>query len=249
MKINNSLKNIIICFEDINFDELECYTYKKDRQIFFHKSKDLVYKTFSIDWEFANNVELAIDKGYYDNNLAPNFFGLIKSKDGRNRGYVCKKFKQEQIMRNLMNSPLSLRKKLSILWSKKSIQKILKPKYFRNNLYLNNFLYVIFSRSLKTEIMFNAIGPSSIWISKVGYHLLDLESIRTFDWLFTVDKSDKEYIRKVTNKKLFNNHLKEIIEYHKLIYPLEIYFPDDIPIFWKSYIEANQINGFPLELK
>ena len=45
MEKSNSLKNIIIGFEDINFDELECYTIKKDRQIFFHKSKDLVYKT------------------------------------------------------------------------------------------------------------------------------------------------------------------------------------------------------------
>ena len=81
-----------------------------------------------------------------------------------------------------------------------------------------------------------------------GYHLLDLESIRPFEWVFSDDKTDIEFIRKLHNKKIFNKNLKKVIEFHGLIFPHEINCAEDISKFWGSYVKQNKIEDMPNSL-
>jgi len=234
--------NNIILFEDINFDDLVLYSDKKDRKIFFHKSEPLAYKFFSDDWEFANQLEIAIKNGYYDKELVPNFIGLIKDKKGLDKGYLCYRVNKEQILENC------LLKKFSLSYFKKLINGSIKltdffsrSRYKPNSDYLIKFLDIVFSRSQKTQMLFIEVDLPNLWISNKGYHIFDLDAIRSFNWVFCQNKNDPEYIRKIINKKNFNRDLRKIIELHGFKFPFEINYPEDIEKFLSKFRKENNL--------
>ena len=92
LKPEDIIEKKIIYFEDINFDELDIITAKTQRHVMFGRNNNLVFKTFREDYEFKNNVEIAIDTGLYDKQLIPNFTALIKSRNDENRGFVSERF-------------------------------------------------------------------------------------------------------------------------------------------------------------
>ena len=248
LKPEDIIEKKIIYFEDINFDELDIITGKTQRHVMFGRKNNLVFKTFREDYEFKNNVEIAIDTGLYDKKLIPNFTALIKTRSDENRGFVSERFENDQVIDNI-DSLVSFNSFKKLIKFEKTVKDFILPKFKLNQYHLNKLLYIIFTRSIKTRLLFIAINTVHTWVDSDGYHLLDLESVRPFEWIFSDDKKDIEYIRKLHNKKSFNKNLKKIIEWHGLIFPQEINFVHDIPIFWKSYVETNQINEFPLELK
>ena len=240
LKPKDIIEKKIIYYEDINFDELDIITAKKSRHVMFGRNNNLVFKIFEKDWEFANNVEIAIDAGLYDKQLIPNFVALIKSRNYENRGFVSERFKEEQVIDNI-GSLFSFDSFKKIIKKENTLKDYILPKFKLNQYYLNKLLYIIFSRSIKTRLLFIAINTVHTWVDSDGYHLLDLESIRLFEWIFSYDKTDIEYIRKLHNKKSFNKNLKKVIEFHGLIFPHEINCAEDISKFWGSYVKHNKI--------
>ena len=238
-----------IYFEDINFDEMVCISAKKDRQVFINYHQKQVYKTYVPNWEFADNTEIAIDKGFYDYNLVPNFLALIKSYDGKNRGYICSLLNNNQLLAYYRTPSLSLTTLKLLLEKKISIKHLFLRKKVLNANHLNGLLYNILSKSVKSELLFT-VGISHIWIGISGYHLLDLESIRPYKWLFCQDKNDSQYLRKIVNKQNFNKNLKMLIQLHQMKYPHKpINTSSDILRFWKEYAEINKIDYLPQNIQ
>lgn len=234
--------NKIFLFEDINFDDLTYFSLKKDRQIFFHNTKPLVYKIFSNNWEFANQLETAIKRGYYNKKLIPNFIGLVKNKKGLNKGYVCRRVETNQILENCIIN------KFSIAYFKKLLKGdfniidfFTRRKYRPDKNHLIKFLKILFFRSFESKMLFVEITPPNIWVSDRGYHIFDLDAVRAFDWVFCKDKNDPEFIRKIGYKQCFNDNLKKIIELHNLQFPFNINRPEDINRFWKKFIKINKL--------
>ena len=244
LKPEDMIEKELIYYEDINFDELEFVTVKPERQVLFHQNKQHVYKYFYPGYEFANNVEVAIDVGLYDKQLIPNFVALIKSRNDENRGFISERFRKEQVLDNI-DSLFSFNSFKKIINKERNLRSYIFPKFKLNQIFLNRLLHTIFLRSIKTKLLFIAINTVHIWVDTDGYHLLDLESVRPFEWIFSEDKTDTEYLRKLHNKKSFNKNLKKVIELHGLIFPCEINSADDIPKFWESYVKQNKIKNMP----
>jgi len=246
MHYNNHLKSInknTILFEEIKFDKLTCIRAKKDRQIFFHDSEPLVYKIFSSDWEFANQTEIGIDKGFYDLTLIPNFVSLIKDKQDSNRGYVCRFFEESQtlgyyISKNTFRNMIKKYFKQEV-----SLKKIFFPAYKKNNHYFIELLFTIFSRALITGVIFTELNLIHVWTDGNGYYIYDLDALRELKWLFCEDKNDPEFIRKKVNKDAFNKGLKELIMFHQLKFPFKIVNQKDIQLFWQSFIKENTLDA------
>ena len=235
----------ILYFEDIDFDNTYFYQYKKDRQVFFHNNKNYVYKFFSDNWEFADKTEEAINLGYYDNSLVPNFVALIKNKKGENKGYILQKIKSESFLSNIIK-----RKKLYTiiveLLKGKNLYELLKPTvHSLNNEKLIKLLYLIFKKACISKIIYTEISFPNIWVDNEGYFIIDLDSQRSFEWLFCNDKNDPEFIRKLGNKQIFNKNLKDLINIHNLSFPFFINKEKDINSFWKKFILDNKIKNYP----
>ena len=101
LKPEDAIEKKIIYYEDINFDELDIITAKTQRHVMFGRKNNLVFKTFREDYEFKNNVEIAIDTGLYDKKLIPNFTALIKTRSDENRGFVSERFENDQVIDNI----------------------------------------------------------------------------------------------------------------------------------------------------
>jgi len=237
-----------ISFEKIDFNFLTCIRYKKERQIFFHDSEPYVYKFFTEGWEFADKTEQGINCGYYDYQLIPNFIGLIKNKKNSNRGYVCKRFNESQVLVNYprRNSIKTILKKY--VRQEISLKNLLMPQYKPKKQHLIELLFSIFSKSLRTGVIFTELNPIHVWTDNKGYYILDLDSLRELDWLFCQDRNDPEFMRKIGNCNAFNRGLRELIEFHGLKYPFKINQYNKIIPFWQSFIQVNKLAFHSLNL-
>jgi len=238
---NKAIENKIFHFEKINFAELTCIKAKKDRQIFFHDSKPIVFKFFKEGWEFADKTEQGINSCYYDALLVPNFLGLIKNKNNSNCGYVCKRFKESQQLVSYTKKNVKAILK-NFFRQDSSLKNILVPEYKPNNKYLVELLFNIFSRALKTNFIFSELNPIHIWTDNKGYYLFDLDSLREVDWLFCQNRNDPEYMRKIINCSNFNRGLRELLKLHNYDSPFKITHTDAIIPFWQSFVQLNKLD-------
>jgi len=241
-KLNSTIEKKIFIFEKINFEELTCIKGKNDRQVFFHDSKPIVYKIFKEGWEFADKTEQGINCSFYDNLLVPNFLGLIKNKRNSNCGYVCKRFMESQQLVNYTkkNNVKTILKQF--IRRDTSIKDLLMPQYKPSNKYLVKLLFNIFSRALKTNVIFTELNPIHIWTDNKGYYLFDLDSLRELDWLFCQNRNDPKFMIKIINCSNFNRGLRELIELHNYDFPFKITQTDAIIPFWQSFIQINKLD-------
>jgi hypothetical protein len=242
------LTDNIILFQDIDFQSLELFRAKKERHIFFHNLEPLVFKFFNKGWEFADKIEQGIKLGFYDQRLVPNFIGLIKGPDGENRGYVCRRFEEEQMLCHYPRKESLKNIVKNVITRKAYLQRLVFPRYKPMRKSLIDLLWLLFSRALKTEIIFIELNPIHVWTDGRGYYIYDLDAQRDFDWLFCEDKSDLEYIRKKSYLDHFNRSLKSLVEYHELKFPFKIMSKHEINPFWESLLKINSINSVSIQL-
>jgi len=244
MKSIHTIKKNVIYFEDLDFKNMTCVRGKKDRQIFFHDSKPIVYKTYVEGWEYADTIEQGINSGFYDLSLIPNFIALIQEKNNKNRGYATYKMDEHRILSNQL-------KKNKINTFLKLINKKIHKNYFQKKPYQNYLVVLLFNlffKIIKTELIFTELNIVHIWQGKKGYHIFDLDSLREIDWLLSEDKNKNDFLRSIVNRDSFNKGLKELIELHGFQYPFKIVQKGDIPVFWETFVKKNKIESIPKSL-
>ena len=236
--------NKVVLFEEINFDSLSVFKVKKDRQVFYDEKDKLFYKIFVDGWEFADKVEEGIDSGYYDKIFVPNWCGIIKNNKGMNKGYITREFDEKNVL--LANYPRKLSNKHTIkklLRRHLTIKEVLFP-YFRPSItHLLKILRLHFTRAIKSGYIWIELNSLHIWVDSTGYHIFDLDALRSLEWIFCIDKGDPEYIRKVINRKHLNRGLRELIHLHGLKFPFEIDVPEQIGPFWNALLNMNSLES------
>ena len=227
-----------------NFDSLSVIKVAKDRQVFYDEKDKLFYKIFADGWEFADKVEEGIDSGYYDKIFVPNWYGIIKNNKGMNKGYITRKFDEdERLLANNHKNKSYLNKIKRIIKCDKSFKQIFFSVNKLNNDYLVTLLQLTFSRAINTNCIWCELNPNHVWVDDDGYHIFDLDASRNLDWLFSKDKNDHEYIRKVLYRKHFNKGLRKLIILHGLKFPFEIDQKDQILTFWNEFLSANSLEN------
>ncbi len=226
MKINH------LKLEDLKINDFNKLTNKKDRKVY--EFDNIIYKIWSEKWEFRNMCELGILENIYNSNNIPNFIGLIRDNNQINRGYAYKKFENNQIFYRYTSN---LTNPINYLLFKLNINFFLKT----NNKHLLALLADLFKSFKNSKYLFIALSKESIWHDKTGYHLFDLDSIRSKDWIFCKDKNDREYNRKKENLRLFNFKLSELLKIHNLKLPYFINDEYELNNFYDDFKTINKL--------
>ena len=244
----NEIENVkVIQLEDLDFSELDFIKGSPyNRQLFFSKVNKLVVKTWIKNYQWADRLEYGIKVNYYDITLIPNFYALIKDKEGKNRGYVTTRLFDDQLLSSFIT--ISWKTLIRLLKRKITLRAIFNPKYKWNQKALVRLLYELFSRAMKNKIIFNDINLNNIWADEDNYYLFDLENCKTFTWFFGNDADHPEYLRQVIHRDLFNKRLKELFKKHQLLFPRRICKEDDIALFWKKFVKINNLTNIPVIL-
>lgn len=239
------LPNTVIKFEEINFNDLLFFKGKaQTRQNFFSRDDKMYYKTWVVDWENADVVEHAIQKGFFTTELVPNFRGIIKDKNGKNRGYALSKVPNNSLLSNFnaIDSPkqyLKAKLKGTLKKSKLASKLMCKKKFY-------NLIYRLFSQSLKTELFFMELSLPNLWANQSEYQIFDLDCIKSFEWIFCNDHDSDQFLRKVVHRHQFNTNLQKITSIHNLKSPRLINNKKEIEIYWKEFCKVNEYQFKPL---
>jgi len=236
------MKNLkVVQINDLDLEKSEFVKGKiNSRLIFFSHDKKFAYKIWDKNYLWANLTEQGFHSNYYDNKLVPNFYALIKDKEGCNRGYITRIVKSQQCLQNIEISLLI--KIIGLIKKRISLRDELKYRYKFSKKSLTKLLFTIFSRAVKTKRMFTDIGVNNFWTDGDSYYLFDLESCREFDYIFNKNTTDPEYINQVRIRNNINKGLKTAIEKHELIFPMRINKEEDLVKFWGKFIIVNNIN-------
>jgi len=229
-----------IQFENIDINCLIPIKIKRERSVYSHPTKDLVYKLYVPNWEFARQPSLGFNLGYYSKDLVPNFQALIKDKQGRDRGYITTKVPRHQILDVVLQPLFSIPVLSQIAHHEIRLTDKILPAYRPRTDFLATLLRQLFTRALITNSLFLEISAPNIWMNNQGYYIFDLDALRSFDWVFCTNKNDQQYERKINNRKHFNRDFKRFIELHHLNFPREINQVDDFSQFWKEFVDSNK---------
>lgn len=245
----NKLENLkVVRLEEIDFSAYDFVKGKPtDRQTFFSLDNTKVCKTWGKGYQWADNVVQGIKSGYYDIKLIPNLYTLIKDREGCNRGYITIRVKDEQILCNFENI-FSLQSWVKLIKGKTTLKRILKPKYKMEKKALVKLIYQIFSRALKTNMIFPEISTANLWTDNRDYYLFDLEACKGFDWFFNKDPQHPNYVRQAAHRNIFNRKFKILIEKHGLTFPMRINKEKDIELFWRTFVKINNLTDIPENL-
>jgi hypothetical protein len=229
----------VIRFEEVDFEELMPFRVKRERAVFWHRRKPLVVKLFAADWEFANQVALGYESGVYDERLVPNMEALIKDEHGRNRGYIMKRIPAGKILDNFCYSTFSVQRLRKAVTGEIRINDILSRRERLRPKALLEMLQLLLERAEKTGLLFAEFSPPNIWVSKKGYHLLDLDALRPLEWLMCKDTEDAEFIRKLVNRLEISDNLNNLLRMHGLKSPGRLHEAHNPAVYWKAIKQSN----------
>ena len=238
-----------IKFDDIEFSKLD-FVKTKGRiniQLFYSLDNKMVWKIWGKEYEWSNCVELGIDNTYYDELVVPNFYAIIKDSEGHNRGYVSYMVSSDQYLSNYKK--IFSRKTLADLIVRKiTLRDTLKLKNNWNKNALSKLAYIILSRAVKTKTIYTDFNFSNLWVEKENYYLINLESLKEFNWFFGKDCEHPDYLAQVIYRHNFNENINILFDKHGLIVPMKINSEKEIYRFWKKFVYVNKLENLPIEL-
>jgi hypothetical protein len=227
-----------VWFEDIDFRSLEFMSGKTlDRQIFLHRDLDQVWTLFSKEYLFADRVLRGLSSNFYDACTAPQLNSLITDRDGDVRGYVSELVPLSKHLSTLCRQPLARLKKISggaCLGRYKDA--------------LTRFLFELFSRAFRCNLLYASLSIKNIWFDSDAYHVFDLNALFDMDSLFASRVDCLEDMRSVLTWQRFNRELELLLSLHGLCFPFRIQSPDDLRRFWHELVECEGVAVLPVDL-